>query len=68
MAARRRRPSGALIRPAPRESRPMTDVNPLTHRFYLREIERLAGPRRGLRPAATALIACLALAGLALLV
>ena len=46
----------------------MPDMNPLTYRFYLKEIERLAGRRRSLRPGPAALIACLALAsGLALL-
>jgi hypothetical protein len=45
----------------------MNDVNPLSHRLYLKEIERFAGRRRA-RPGVAALIACLALAtGLALL-
>jgi hypothetical protein len=46
----------------------MNDVNPLSHRLYLKEIERFAGRRRRARPGAAALLACLALAtGLALL-
>jgi hypothetical protein len=55
--------AGAVERPRAEPKAPtMIDVNPLAHRFYLKEIERLAGAGRAVRPGALALVACLALA------
>jgi hypothetical protein len=46
----------------------MTDMTLLAHRFYLKEVERLAQCRRQLRAGPVAVLACLALvSGLALL-
>jgi hypothetical protein len=46
----------------PERRLPVTDITPLAHRCYLREVERLVGARRDARPGVVALVACLILA------